>query len=134
MSAHVLDSSAMIAYLVGELGASVVEALLNDPDALCYAHSVNLCEVFYDGLRYRGTVDADQGIRDLSEAGVTERKDMSRAFWKRVGHLKARGGISLADCFGIALAQELGCEILTTDHHEFDRLVPLGIVSIRFIR
>jgi hypothetical protein len=59
---------------------------------------------------------------------------MSRPFWQSVGRLKARGRISIPDCFCIVLAQELGGEVVTSDHHEFDPLVPLGLVSIRFIR
>jgi hypothetical protein len=60
--------------------------------------------------------------------------DMNRSFWQRVGELKARGRISLPDCFCISLAQELGSEVVTIDHGEFDPLVPLGIVPINFIR
>ena len=59
---------------------------------------------------------------------------MGRQYWQRVGTLKSAGRISLADCFGIALAQILSGDIVTSDHHEFDPLVPLGIVSINFIR
>lgn len=68
------------------------------------------------------------------DAGVVERRDLSRPFWQSIGRLKARGRISLADCFGVALAQHLGGEVVTSDHHEFDPLVQLGIVPIRFIR
>lgn len=124
----------MLAYAAGEDGAALVSGVLNDKSASCFAHSVNLCEAYYTTLRSSDEHSAQRIVQDLLAAGVIERKDMSRRFWKRIGRLKARGGISLADCFGIALAQELGCEILTSDHHEFDRLVPLGIVSIRFIR
>ncbi len=49
---------------------------------------------------------AQAAIRDLYADGVQERKDLSRKFWQRVGQLKARGRISLADCFCIALAQD----------------------------
>jgi len=44
----VLDACAMIAYLQGEKGSSLVRQLLLDED--CMAHAVNLCEVFYDYL------------------------------------------------------------------------------------
>lgn len=124
----------MVAYLAGEQGALVVDGLLNDANALCYAHSINLCEVFYDALRATGEHQARQAVEDLYSAGVVERRDLSRNFWQNIGRLKARGRISLADCFGIALAQQLGGEIVTSDHHEFDPLVQLGIVPIRFIR
>lgn len=134
MSIHILDASAMVAYLVGEPGDAVVTALLLDPNAVCYAHAINLCEVYYDTLRATNQAQARQTISTLLADGVIPRRDMSRAFWERVGRLKARGGISIADCFGIALAQTLDGEIVTSDHHEFDPLVPLGIVPIHFIR
>jgi predicted nucleic acid-binding protein len=134
MTIHILDASALVALANGEPGGAVVDGLLHDPDALCYAHAVNLCEVFYGILRATDETTARQLIRDLYTAGVIERRDLSARFWFRVGRLKARGGISIADCFGIALAQVLGGEIVTSDHHEFDPLVPLGIVPIRFIR
>jgi predicted nucleic acid-binding protein len=134
VSIHVFDASAMVAYLAGEQGAPVVDSLLNEPNALCYAHVVNLCEVFYDALRATNARQARQTIVDLYAAGVIERRDLGRSFWHNVGRLKARGRISLADCFGVALAQKLGGEIVTSDHHEFDPLVLLGIVPIHFIR
>ena len=129
-----LEASAMVAYLAGELGASYVEELLNDPNARCYSHAVNLCEVFYDVYRSHGGPKAQQCIADLQAAGVLERRDLGTPFWQVVGKLKSRGRISLADCFGIALAQKLGGSIVTADHHEFDPLVPLGIVDVCFIR
>ena len=65
---------------------------------------------------------------------MIERRDKDQRFWQRVGEHKARGRISLPDCFCISLAQEPGGEVVTSDHGEFDRLVPLGIVPINFIR
>jgi predicted nucleic acid-binding protein len=134
LTIHVFDASAMVAYLAGEPGAPVVHTILNDSSALCYAHAVNLCEVFYDLLRTADERRACQAIDDLLAAGVIERRDLSRAFWESVGELKSRGRISLADCFSIALAQNLGGEVVTSDHHEFDPLVHLKIVPVRFIR
>src|SRR3712207_6314863 len=124
----------MLAYLKGEPGADVVDTLLRDPASICYAHVVNLCEVYYDFIRRSDERTARAAIKDLYADGVRERKDLNRKFWQRVGQLKARGGISLADCFCIALAQKLFGEVVTSDHREFDPLVPLSICSIRFIR
>lgn len=97
-------------------------------------HTINLLEVYYDFIRRHDETVAQQALRDLAGAGVIERRDMNQRLTRQVGQLKARGSISLADCFCIALAQKIGGEVVTSDHHEFDRLVPLGIVSIRFIR
>jgi PIN domain nuclease of toxin-antitoxin system len=130
----VLDASALVAYANGEPGGGVVDALLRDRDAVCYAHAVNLCEIYYGALRVTDERTARRLISDLCAAGVIERRDMSRRFWSKVGHLKSRGGISLADCFCVALGQHLVGQVVTADHREFDPIVPLGICTILFIR
>ena len=134
MSIHILDASAIVAYVTGEPGEKIVAALLADSTATCYAHTLNLCEVYYGAIRKTDVQRAQQTIQNLFTDGVIERRDMNRRFWQRVGELKARGRISLPDCFCISLAQELGGEVVTSDHGEFDPLVPLGIVPINFIR
>ncbi len=131
---YVLDACAMVAYIEGEPGEAVVAALLVDPNIKCYAHSMNLCEVYYQVIRRSSIQAARAAIASLLADGVIARHDMNRQFWQRVGELKARGKISLPDCFCISLAQELAGEVVTSDHGEFDPLVPLGIVQICFIR
>jgi predicted nucleic acid-binding protein len=130
----VLDTCAMLAYLIGESGAEVVKAIIENPISPCYAHSVNLCEVYYQIVRKSDETEARLRINGLLADGVIERSDMGRTFWERVGSHKARGRISLADCFCIALAREISGQVVTSDHHEFDPLVPLGICPILFIR
>lgn len=44
------------------------------------------------------------------------------------------GKISLADCFAPALAIRTGGTLVTSDHHEFDAIVPLGLCPTLFIR
>ena len=43
---QVLDASALVAYVNSEPGGHAGDAMVTDPDALCYAHAVNLCEVY----------------------------------------------------------------------------------------
>ena len=131
---HVLDACAMLAYLSGEKGAEVVQALLADSAEVCYAHAVNLCEVYYDLLRRSDERIAREAVADLLADGIIERRDLSGRFWRAVGAHKARGRISLTDCFCIALAQGLSADLVTSDRREFEPLVPLGLISIRFIR
>ena len=124
----------MIAYIEGEPGQAVVGSLLSNPTDVCYAHTINLCEVYYQVARRSGIHTAKAAIASLHMDGVIERRDMGRQFWQLVGDHKARGGISLPDCFCITLAQKLGGDVVTSDHGEFDPLVPLGIDPITFIR
>jgi PIN domain nuclease of toxin-antitoxin system len=62
---YVLDACAMIALLLREPGEEVVWAHLLDKDATCFAHSLNLCEVFYDFYRVSGEAAAAEAIEDL---------------------------------------------------------------------
>jgi PIN domain nuclease of toxin-antitoxin system len=124
----------MLAYLKGETGSEAVEALLVDSAEACYAHAVNLCEVYYDFLRRSDERIAREAVADLLAEGIVERRDLSRRFWQSVGAHKARGRISLADCFCIALTQRLSADLVTSDRREFEPLIPLGIVAVRFIR
>lgn len=124
----------MVAYLRGEPGGNIVAGLLVDPDVTCYAHAMNLLEVYYETSRARGTLQARAAIDTLLADGVIVRRDFSRAFWEQIGELKARGRISIADCFCLMLARELGGEVYTSDRHEFTALIPLGICPINFIR
>ena len=117
---YVLDASAMIAWLRNETGADVVENAINDVNSQCLAHSINLCEVYYDAHRNRGEAHADSVISDLTAVGVVERSDFDEAFWKEAGKLKAGGGISLPDCYGITLTNRVGGTFLTADHGELD--------------
>jgi predicted nucleic acid-binding protein len=74
-------------------------------------------------------------LDSLVANGLTIMSDLDPPFWQDAGRIKAvHRRVSLADCFGIALARRLGAEFVTADHHEFDALVPLGLCPIRFIR
>ena len=124
----------MVAYLEGEPGAEAVDALLRDPAAECFAHAINLCEVYYDVLRGRGELTARAALNDLAAAGVRERRDMEPPLWRAAGHIKARGRISLADAFCAATANALRADVVTSDHREFEPLAADGVCRVRFFR
>lgn len=131
---YVFDACAMIAYLDDEDGADVVEAALINPANQCYVHSVNLCELYYHFFRAGGETTADDAVSDVLNLGVIERNDLDGPFWREAGKLKAQGKISLADCFAITLTNRVGGALLTSDHHELDRVAAAGVCSITFIR
>lgn len=124
----------MIAYLRDEPGADLVQEVLLASDSDCYAHSLNLCEVFYDFRRVAGHDAALEAIADLTRAGIIE--DTSLAFvWREAAILKADlRRVSLADCFALDLARRRQAVILTADRHEFEPIVPLSLCPIHFIR
>jgi predicted nucleic acid-binding protein len=124
----------MIAFLDAEPGSVVVEELLLDTTNVCYAHAINLFEVFYHVLRKSNEATARQAIEDLLFFGVVLREDMDTPFWQEAGRLKVAHSLSVADTFCLTLGRRLGSTVVTTDHHEMDVLVPLGLCPIQFIR
>lgn len=124
----------MIAYLNSEPWAAIVDGMLKDTTEQCFAHSINLCEVYYDVLRAADELTADHAIQDLLDAGVIERNEMDQALWREAGKIKSRGRISIADAFCAALAQRLGVEAVTSDRREFEPLERAGVCLVKFIR
>ena len=132
---YALDASAMIAFLAAEPGGALVEDLLADPDNRCFAHALNLCEVYYDACRRIGPSNAAELVADLADSGLRFRSDMNLDFWQRAGRLKADvRRVSLADCFGLVLAATLDAEFVTADRHELEPLAGTPGRRIRFIR
>jgi predicted nucleic acid-binding protein len=133
---YVLDACAIISLIKNEDGALIVGQALEADNNVCFVHALNLCEVYYDCLRRHGKEPAEQLLANLINAGLVVRDDMDLDFWKNAGTLKARGRISLADCFAVALAEREDAVLLTSDHHEFDPLlaVPGFPAQVQFIR
>ncbi len=65
MTIDVLDACALFALLKNESGGSLIEARINDPEVVCYVHSITLCEVYYQLIRETGIPLADQMMTDL---------------------------------------------------------------------
>ncbi|MBA3631944.1 MAG: type II toxin-antitoxin system VapC family toxin [Acidobacteria bacterium] len=65
---------------------------------------------------------------------IVKRNDFDQFFWKEVGKIKANNKASLADCIAVVLANQLGGTVLTSDHHEFDKIAQDRVCSIQFIR
>ena len=73
----VIDASALIAFLRDEPGADVVENIVAAREN-CYAHALNLCEVYYDFFRASNQDVAEAAISDLLDLGIEDRTDMDR--------------------------------------------------------
>ncbi|GBF80170.1 PIN domain-containing protein [Aphanothece sacrum] len=131
----ILDACAVIAFLRNEPGSNLVENYLINDAYTCYIHVINLCEVYYDVMRSNNKQKADEMLNELQEACVIFRDDIDLYFWQLVAQYKATiRRVSLADCFALALTKLLNGLLITSDHKEFDPIVPLGICSITFIR
>jgi uncharacterized protein with PIN domain len=132
---YVFDSCALVALLQREPGAEVVAEVLKDPQNRCLIHAVNVCEVYYDLYRRSGEEDASTLEEILADMGIELVETIPSALWRTAGKLKAEWRrVSLADCLALALAILENGTILTSDHHELDRIAEAAICPLRFIR
>src|SRR5437870_3918227 len=93
---HVLDTSAVVAYLKGEAGADIFAGVLAQDQNVLAIHAVNLCELYYNYLRDDGLDVAEDAWRNTTSfATVIERAD--EPFIKRVGRWKGLEGLGLGD-------------------------------------
>lgn len=131
---YVMDSTAMIAFLNNEPGADVVETHLLNADAICVAHAINLCEVYYQAFRESGEQAAEMALGKLTASGIRPREDFDEALWKQAGKIKGTYRLSIADAFGLSLTLRTGGEFVTSDHHELDVVEAAGACPINFFR
>lgn len=124
----------MMALLKRESGYQAIAQALVDNPGECFAHVFNLAEVYHLFFRLGGANAAEAAIQTLLGAGIIPREDADTDFWKEAASFKGRHPLALPDAFCLALARRLSGTVVTTDHAEFDALVPLGYCPILFIR
>ncbi|NUN97894.1 MAG: type II toxin-antitoxin system VapC family toxin [Candidatus Omnitrophica bacterium] len=123
-SSVVLDSYAVLAFLFEEPGGEAVRVLLKsaaDTGARHLITAVNWAEVRNAVERMRGSFRSWELTKQELEQLPLEVVSTDKALAEQAGQFKARGGVSLADCFAAALAQREGAFLCTGDP-EFKRL------------
>src|SRR6185295_1800889 len=122
-SIYVFDAYAVIALLQAEPGATVVEEFLQEENTRCVVHVINVCEVYYDLYRRDGEEIAD-GVQEILEGyGFELDEEIPSSLWRAAGKLKGEWArVSLADCFALARAMREAATLVTSDHHELDRI------------
>jgi uncharacterized protein with PIN domain len=119
----VLDACAFIALLEDEPGAARVEELLQQPTNRCLIHAISACEIYYDLHRRGNTADADSLEAIFAGYDLELLETLPAQLWRLAGNLKAEWRrVSLADCFALALTIQEEGTLVTSDHHELDRI------------
>ena len=71
----------------------------------------------------------------LAAIGVQTATATDETLWQDAARLKSQfRRVSLADCFGVALARRLDAEFLTADRHGLEALDAAGVANFTFIR
>ena len=118
----VLDAQAIVAVLVGEAAAPVVEALLRDPVDRPQTSTLSLAEVMDVLVRHRGrSIEEVTEKLDWLAVGGLEEVPVDRRTALRAGALRARHydrwtcPVSLADCVALAVALNTRASLATSD-------------------
>jgi len=119
----VLDSWPIVAFFEDQQpAAEKVEALLaeaHESGSLLLITTVNLGEVWYSIARAHSAKDADKKVSEIGGLGI----EVVSAGWDlsyEAAMLKAKGNISYADCFALALAKMKKADLVTGDK-EFEQ-------------
>jgi len=132
----VFNACALIAYFNDEVGAEVVEDLLErarQDRVRIYVAAVNVYELFYDCLK-RDAATAQQLVDDVYGLPLTVVEVLDRALMQHAGGFKATYRVSLADSVALGLAQQHNAHLVSSDHHEFDPIDRDGKARFWWIR
>jgi PIN domain nuclease of toxin-antitoxin system len=118
----IFDAYPLVAVLLGEPAGPAVAALLAESRGESGVSTINAAEVV-DGVARSRQVDAHDVASTIDlwvEGGLTifdlDWACASRAAALRAGHYhRTRMPVSLADCTAVALAEELGATLVTSD-------------------
>lgn len=117
MKTLVLDSHPLIAYFEQDDGWQDVADILQQASEGKYhilLSVVNWGEIYYVTLREYGEEYAEK-VRHALKNMPIEIKEVDEEITLEAAKLKARGGLSYADCFAAALAMMKKCELVTGD-------------------
>lgn len=115
--ALVLDTWTIIAYLQDEPAAATIVELISDAheqEIPLYMSVINVCEVWYILAREVSETEADASVNDLRQLGITF-QDVNWQIAQEAARFKAKGKMSLGDCFAAAQAKELEADLVTGD-------------------
>ena len=118
-----LDSCALLAQVYDELGADIVEAIIDKAstgEIVVCMNKLNFYEVYYDVLRSVGLKEAEQLYKEVQVSPIKIIDGISDPVFRKAALLKTGYKISLADSIALGEAFVAGASIVTADHHEFD--------------
>lgn len=128
--AIVFDAQPLLAFLGGEPAAETVRSILAEAAAgrrAILMSVVNVAETMYVVER-RGGPDASHAALDLVQQLPLQLVSVDLELAARAAYFKARGGVSLGDCFAAALAHRESIPVLSADP-EFKRVADVVEVT-----
>jgi predicted nucleic acid-binding protein len=134
---YVLDACALIALLTGEQGGEIVKAILEESiegKTTVRMNKLNLLEVYYNVFRSHDKEKADEMLKTIKMSPIRIIHEINDEVFVEAGRIKACYKVSIADTIALAEALVSKCELLTSDHHEFDIVQSQEPILFHWIR
>lgn len=135
--AHVLDSSALLAYLNREDGWEQVRALLEKAlheEVEVLLHHIHLGEIYYAFYRKAGAPRAEEVLGDVRQLGIRLQDRIPLRLLREAGRIKASYKLSYADAFAVSLARLRQARLVSCDRRELKPLEAAGEVMVLWVR
>jgi predicted nucleic acid-binding protein len=117
-----------------EPGAEVLASIF-ETVASVEISAINLLEIAYDALRRTGDSHAAQDVLDAArQLPLKIHWSIDGEVFQQAARFKADCRISLADAIALATAGTVEAPLVTSDHHEFDRLQETTTARFIWIR
>jgi hypothetical protein len=128
----VLDASVLVELAYGTKVGEAIKTLLEESDK-AFTTQLSLTELFYILCRKLGAELAEKKITDLIESGYIT-PEQPRSLIYEVGKIKCKRAISLADCYIIALAKEVGGKaVFARKEREIEKEMMKEVFEVEFV-
>ena len=120
-SRYILDACALVAFINDEIGADVVQNVLESAEkgnVEVYMNKLNLFEVYYGIRRVEGIQQAEDFYSMSLRLPIIIIDGISDDVFREAGRIKTNYRMSLADSIALGETSVRGASILTSDHHE----------------
>ncbi|NPV73895.1 MAG: type II toxin-antitoxin system VapC family toxin [Pelotomaculum sp.] len=112
---YVFDAYAILALIEDEPGAQTIAEIITDQEPELFMSIISLGEIYYILLRKKSEQAAEEVVKNIF---AEESLILVEATWKKVkdaARIKAKGGLSYAASFVLALGKELNTPVVTGD-------------------
>jgi predicted nucleic acid-binding protein len=133
----ILDACALIALLAGESGSENVKKIIQDAvdgNITLKINQVNLLEVYYKICNVYNQDEANRTMRKLKEFPIEIIIGLKEDVFNEAGKIKSKYKIPLGDSIAVAECIIGNGILVTSDHHDFEKIVKKENLKINWFR
>jgi predicted nucleic acid-binding protein len=133
----VLDACALIALLAGESGTENVKKIIQDAvdgNVTLKINQINLLEVYYKICNVYNQDEANRTMKKLKEFPIEIIIGLKEDVFNEAGKIKSKYKIPLGDSIAVAECIIGNGILVTSDHHDFEKIEKKENLKINWFR